>query len=200
MGRLNRRTARLTNGHRQRGDTLVEVMIALGVLGLIMVATTTIINRSLLGVMNAVERTAARADVNSQVEMLRYVFDTQDGLNSAVVEQIINATPTGDTGTLSNRGCSIGSGGFYLSKTTNPSQPVKFTEYNNVGNVADAVFASPTPGKGIWIEGVKSDHGGDSVPGYIDFYVRACWSPYTSTQVGQGRLESTVRVYYKEGE
>ena len=36
------------------------------------------------------------------------------------------------------------------------------------------------------------------MPGYIDFYVRACWSPYASEEIGQGRLESAVRVYYRE--
>ena len=65
MKRLWNRDRR-TCGSHQRGDTLVEVAIAMAVLGLVLAATMTIINRSLLSVMNAVERTGARGEVNSQ--------------------------------------------------------------------------------------------------------------------------------------
>ena len=143
------------NGSNQRGDTLVEVAIAMAVLGLVLAATMTIINRSLLSVMNAVERTGARGEVNSQVEMLRYVFDTQSGINKAVANQIVDSTGTAD---ISDNGCSAGAGSFYLT-----------TQSISEDNI-----------------------------GYVDFYVRACWSPYASNEVGQGRLESIVRVYLSE--
>ena len=55
----------------QRGDTLVEVTIAFAVLGLVLGATSAIVNRSLLNIMNATERTTARGEVNSQAELLR---------------------------------------------------------------------------------------------------------------------------------
>ena len=70
MKRLWNRDRR-TSGSHQRGDTLVEVAIAMAVLGLVLAATMTVINRSLLGVMNAVEGTGAGGGVNLQVEMLR---------------------------------------------------------------------------------------------------------------------------------
>lgn len=185
----------------QRGDTLVEVAIAMAVLGLVLAATMTIINRSLLSVMNAVERTSARGEVNSQVEMLRYVFDTQGGVNKTVAREIIEHTGTAD---VSDDGCSAGSSAFYLTTRTISSDditPIQRNTYTANALVADTVYGAPhaVDNGGIWIEGTKHlTDVSSGVPGYIDFYVRACWSPYASNEVGQGRLESIVRVYLSE--
>ena len=193
-----RKSWKSNNHKKQRGDTLVEVAIAMAVLGVILASTMMVVNRSLLGVMNAVERTAIRGSVNSQIEMLKYVFDTQGGVNNSVAQQIINKTPVGDSddaASLDDRGCQIGSGGFYLGKTTDADRPIEMVDYSNVSNPAESVVAKPSAGNGIWIEGIKHS-GSGGVPGYIDFFVRACWSPYASNEVGQGRSESVVRVYY----
>lgn len=188
------------NNKSQRGDTLVEVAIAMAVLGLVLASTLTVINRSLYGVMNAVERTAARGEVNSQVEMLRYVFDTQTGINRQVANDIIDMTKNSTDSGMSNiasRGCAVGSGGFYLGMSNDATEPISVTKYDATDSVADNVAAAPHPGDGIWVEGVKHGPSG-SVPGYIDFYVRACWTPRIAQEIGQGRLESTIRVYYRE--
>lgn len=190
---------RSKNNKSQRGDTLVEVTIAMAVLGLVLASTLTVINRSLYGVMNAVERTAARGEVNSQVEMLRYVFDTQAGVNRQVANDIIGMTKNSTDSSaadIASRGCAVGSGGFYLSMSNDAAKPISVAGYGNTDSVADSVAAAPYPGNGIWVEGVKHDPSG-SVPGYIDFYVRACWTPHIAQEIGQGRLESTVRVYYR---
>ena len=184
----------------QCGDTLVEVTIAMAVLGLVLAATMTIINRSLLSVMNAVERTSARGEVNSQVEMLRYVFDTQSGVNKTVAQQIIDSTGTAD---VSDNGCSAGSGAFYLTQRTinkDDITPIQRNVYTANDMVANTVAGAPHAINegGIWIEGTKHEATSSGVPGYIDFFVRACWSPYASNEVGQGRLESIVRVYLSE--
>ncbi|MDO4271936.1 MAG: type II secretion system protein [Candidatus Saccharibacteria bacterium] len=188
---------RMQRINKQRGDTLVEVTIAMAVLGLILASTMAIINRSLLGVMNAVERTSTRMAVDSQVEMLRYVFDTQTGDNRETAEAIISRVGT-DAGVIS-RGCSSSNNGFYLVTNSGTSgSPVKVNWLAANTAIADTVYAAPTAGNGVWVEGVKHAPSG-SVPGYIDFYARACWSPYGAREVGQGRIESTVRVYYKGG-
>ena len=50
----------------ERGDTLVEVTVAMAVLGLMLAASLAVINRGLMGVSNAVERTSVRASLSSQ--------------------------------------------------------------------------------------------------------------------------------------
>lgn len=181
---------------KQRGDTLIEVTIAMAVLGLILASTMTVINRSLLGVMNAVERTAIRGEVDAQMELLRYVFDTQTGINEEVADQVVASTGSGN---VADKGCSSGNGGFYLKINTGDdaaTKPVTLTQYRNVDNVANGVWGKPAAGNGIWIEGRKTD--GGELNDYIDFYVRACWSPYASREIGQGRMESIMRVSITE--
>ena len=191
----------------ERGDTLVEVTVAMAVLGLMLAASLAVLNRGLMGVSNAVERTSVRASLSSQAELLRYVFD-DPVTNKNVYEQILKRTKPNNN--LGQNGCEIGGGGFYLSvnnKTgTSPVEPVEMHELDpaKTQQLANNVYGQPEAGRignsnesnGIWIEGDK--HGvQNGMPGYIDFYVRACWTPHAAQQPGSGRMESNVRVYYK---
>ena len=184
----------------ERGDTLVEVTVAMAVLGL-MLASLAIINRSLMGVSNAVERTSARASLNTEVELLRYIFDDQV-TNKKLVDDIVSKTQSDQK--VEGRGCEIGTNSFTLYYDTgNQAAPVAKNELTPDDKVAEHVGGKPGisqqgPHNGIWIEGYKRPGGaGNSMPGYIDFYVRACWTPYAAQQLGSGRMEANVRVYYK---
>lgn len=191
----------------ERGDTLVEVTVAMAVLGLMLAASLAVINRGLMGVSNAVERTSVRASLSSQAELLRYVFD-DPVTNKVTYENILKRT--NPNASLGKNGCEIGNNsGFYLSvnnKTGTP--PVEMHELNkaDTADLTNNVYGQPEAGevgnnsgvsRGIWIEGDKHDAQGD-MPGYIDFYVRACWTPHAAQQPGSGRMESNVRVYYKK--
>lgn len=191
----------------ERGDTLVEVTVAMAVLGLMLAASLAVINRGLMGVSNAVERTSVRASLSSQAELLRYVFD-DPVTNKEAYKWILDHT--GSNVSLGQNGCEIVGGGFYLSvnnKTGTP--PVEIHELDSVdtNKLTNNVYGQPEAGevgnnsgvsRGIWIEGDKHDGQKDGMPGYIDFYVRACWTPHAAQQPGSGRMESNVRVYYKK--
>ena len=185
----------------ERGDTLVEVTVAMAVLGLMLAASLAIINRSLMGISNAVERTSARASLNTEVELLRYIFDDQV-TNKKLVDDIVE-NHTGTDTKIKDRGCEIGQqGGFTLYSTIDPTAPVGKNDLSPDDKVAEKVNGKPGISKqgqhnGIWIEGDKHD-GQNGMPGYIDFYVRACWTPHAAQQLGSGRMESNVRVYYKK--
>ncbi len=184
----------------ERGDTLVEVTVAMAVLGLMLAASLAIINRSLMGVSNAVERTSIRASLNTEVELLRYIFDDQVA-NKKLVDDIVNNTKSNQN--VESRGCEIGDKSFTLYDTGNQAEPVAKNEFTPDYKVAEHVGGKPGISRqgqhnGIWIEGDKHPGGaGNSMPGYIDFYVRACWTPYAAQQPGSGRMEANVRVYYK---
>lgn len=189
----------------ERGDTLVEVTVAMAVLGLMLAASLAVINRGLMGVSNAVERTSVRASLSSQAELLRYVFD-DPVTNKEAYKWILDHT--GSNVSLGQNGCEIGGGGFYLSvnnKTGTPPVEIYELDPAKTKQLTDNVYGQPEAGRignsnksnGIWIEGDKHDGQGD-MPGYIDFYVRACWTPHAAQQPGSGRMESNVRVYYKK--
>lgn len=190
----------------ERGDTLVEVTVAMAVLGLMLAASLAVINRGLMGVSNAVKRTSVRASLSSQAELLRYVFD-DPVTNQETYEKILKRTPpTQPNGNLGQKGCEIGNGsGFYLSvnnKTGTPPVEIHELDSAKTQQLTNNVYGQPEAGDnkgaslGIWIEGDKHD-GQNGMPGYIDFYVRACWTPHAAQQPGSGRMESNVRVYYK---
>lgn len=191
----------------ERGDTLVEVTVAMAVLGLMLAASLAVINRGLMGVSNAVERTSVRASLSSQAELLRYVFD-DPVTNEVTYKKILGRTKPNNN--LGQNGCEIGNGsGFYLSVGSG-TLPVEMHALNpaNTTELANNVYGQPEAAggknvngnedsRGIWIEGDKHDGQKDGMPGYIDFYVRACWTPHAAQQPGSGRMESNVRVYYK---
>lgn len=187
----------------ERGDTLVEVTVAMAVLGLMLAASLAVINRGLMGVSNAVERTSVRASLSSQAELLRYVFD-DPVTNKVTYDKILDPKRTKPNASLGQNGCEIGNGGFYLS-VGNGALPVEMHELDpaKTKQLADNVYGQPEAGddkrvsRGIWIEGDKHDGQQNGMPGYIDFYVRACWTPHAAQQPGSGRMESNVRVYYK---
>ena len=187
----------------ERGDTLVEVTVAMAVLGLMLAASLAVINRGLMGVSNAVERTSVRASLSSQAELLRYVFD-DPVTNKEAYKWILDHT--GSNVSLGQNGCKIGGGGFYLSvnnKTGTPPVEIHELDWADTNKLANNVYGQPEAGdnkgvsRGIWIEGDKHDVQQNGMPGYIDFYVRACWTPHAAQQPGSGRMESNVRVYYK---
>lgn len=189
----------------ERGDTLVEVTVAMAVLGLMLAASLAVINRGLMGVSNAVERTSVRASLSSQAELLRYVFDDPVA-NEATYKAILGRTKPNNS--LGQNGCKIGNNsGFYLSVNKTGTPPVEMHELDSADtdHLANNVYGQPEAGRignsnksqGIWIEGDKHNAQGD-MPGYIDFYVRACWTPHAAQQPGSGRMESNVRVYYKK--
>ena len=192
----------------ERGDTLVEVTVAMAVLGLMLAASLAVINRGLMGVSNAVERTSVRASLSSQAELLRYVFD-DPVTNKDVYDKILILSRTQPNNNLGQKGCEIGNNsGFYLSvnnKTGTPPVEMHELDSADTAHLTNNVYGQPEAGdnngngvsQGIWIEGDKHDVQGD-MPGYIDFYVRACWTPHAAQQPGSGRMESNVRVYYKK--
>lgn len=67
---------------KQRGDTIIEVMIALAVLGLAFAISYATANRSLQTARNAEEHSEALQYVDSQLELMR-----RDGADSALYQQ-----------------------------------------------------------------------------------------------------------------
>lgn len=57
----------------ERGDTLIEVAIAMAVLGAVALLTFTTMNSSLLSIMDSTQRTSVQQKVNSQIEMINYI-------------------------------------------------------------------------------------------------------------------------------
>lgn len=184
MSRVKRRSL-------ERGDTLVEVAIAFSVLGIVLAGTSAIINRSLLSITNSVERTEARAEVNAQVELLRYVVSDYKGASSDTYKQITEMT---NANVDADQGCTASNNAYYL-KWDDSKKSVALEELANKGeDQSNAADGAPHAGRGIWIDAKRGSTRSTKAPGYIDFYVRACWTPYLAQSLGEGHLETIVRI------
>lgn len=172
-----------SKGFNQRGDTLIEVMLALSVLGIVSVTTMSIMNRSTLQAMDTVERTAVRSDINSQIELLNY---TRDHYQSSEAWGQIVARKTTDIAAVNDADkCKPSSSSFYL---TQDGDGVKV---NTDGIVANNPNGRATPGNGIWIDAVYVSS--DPIP-YYSFYVKACWTRAGNNHV-TASSSTVARIY-----
>lgn len=172
----------------ERGDTLVEVMLAISVLGIVVVGTMTIMNKSTLQMMDTLERTAVRTSINSQAELLNYVRDSSKG-ESSTVWTTIKSRSTTSTSTISDACKYTSTTSFYLSRSNDSADTVTLTAINSNAKAKNTT-GKAVAGTGIWIDAVRSN--GGTIP-YIDFYIRACWTRLASG--ADSRSATIVRLY-----
>lgn len=173
---------------RMRGDTLIEVLLAIVVLGAVIVGSITIMSRGLLAAQTAMEHSQVRQYINGQFEMLRKLRDDYARDSSSTNAQVWRDVVTGipETVTLSySNDCTLNQpdNDFYLTPGTSSINRSTYT-----GNAPDTVAM---PGQGLWIEAKKSPVGLSQA--YVDFVVRACW--YGSGSEAQQRTVTAVRLY-----
>lgn len=175
--------------HRERGDTLIEVIFATAVLALIIVISLTIMNSGTAQAQRAVEGTFVRQELDSQADLLRFARDSYinhdagaDILWNAILGQRVSTVLNFDAISSASRDCTPPGGqkAFYL-ETGGGKVEVKF-DFTPPETYAQA-------GKGMWIEATPTTPGAS----YVDFYLYACWnSPAGTNKSTSGTI---VRLY-----
>jgi prepilin-type N-terminal cleavage/methylation domain-containing protein len=150
---------------RQRGDTIVEVMIVLAVLGLAFAISYATANRGVLQARNAEEHSEALGILDGQVEELRAAFSQNDP----------HLTPTPPTEYF----CMDVSTGAYTgfgSNTVPPSdEQDSFTEYPNGADDPDTPqtgSCQQTPESFPYYVSISYAQPTPTLPGYYDLLVR----------------------------
>lgn len=176
----------------ERGDTLVEVLIAIAVLSTAIVGGLGIMNFGYGIANNAVERTQVQASMNSQLSMISYARDayiqaeqqpSSGGARAwqAIMSHVTNGAPNTS---VCNGVTPQPSGGFYIKEDIATFDTASVTAYNGTAATTLAL-----PGSGMWIEGRKA---GGAV-NYVDFYVKSCWS---AVGAGSDQMSRTVMRLY----
>lgn len=115
---------------KQRGDTIVEVLIAMAVLGSVLVGSISIANKSLLRIQMAQERTGAQKVAQQSVEkMSRLVLLDPSNVNPAtpVPDFCIKSDYTKQTSPTTNALCKDGIYTTVISRSiTSPDNLVTF--------------------------------------------------------------------------
>lgn len=190
---------RLTTRRSERGDTLIEVLLAMAILSAIIVGAITMMNRGHAIARDSLERSQVTALMTEQAEILRYVRDSYDPSKPAPLvppASLWKDLVDNWTATAENAGCKTNTNPFYLQKSLNPSGEVepKLVDFDestiNVGS-SNYVETHAKPGNGLWVE-AEPPAGAGGVE-YIDFHIKGCWSP--SGEGPQQEAKTIVRLY-----
>jgi type II secretory pathway pseudopilin PulG len=194
----------------QRGDTIIEVMLAFVVFGVLSISAIAVMNRGVAGAQDSLETTLVRQEMDAQAETLRFLhqayLDSPTGAGSAarfasimttkLVQNdasgfgdpsCVNAIPNGGGRTFI---LNPSNGGVQGVAAISPASVAGATPYAEVTYNPDGTFRRAY---GLWIEAVE---GGDVDPGqpkFIDFHIRACW--YSASNEMPRTLGTVVRLY-----
>ncbi len=205
---------------RERGDTLIEVLVAVTVLSLVVTLCYTVMTRGFSYGQVALERNVTQNMVNGQISILRDIYARQSEAvrsgNSGSVEdwnlvasRVVDDNgllaggsplrPSGPTGARTvalnnaNTACQRNSGAFYFGVNDEGVLQTTPTALPDIVPPASPVRAATYPnyGDGMWIEGYKLQENSGGV--YYDFYVKACWDAAIGSQ--RQSILTTVRFY-----
>jgi len=170
--------------YRQRGDTLVEVLMSIVVLSIVIVGAVTLMTRGLQAIQIALEHSETRQEINSQIELLKFLrnqYATNSSSSDAATWVSILSTSNSNQTDYST-GCAVTGAksgtAFYLTKTAGTIQ-------KNVFDISQKPPTYATAGNGLWVEATPST---GITPAYVDIVVRACWQGSGAT----GALQQTV--------
>jgi prepilin-type N-terminal cleavage/methylation domain-containing protein len=175
--------------YKQRGDTLVEVLMSIVVLSLVIVGAVTLMTRGLQATQIALEHSEVRQEVNSQIELLKYLRNqyvlSSTSADAATWLSIISSSNISATDYTSSCIVTPAKAGtaFYLNKPSG-------TVVKNTFDINQKPPTYATAGKGVWIEATPSN---SITPAYVDFVVRACWQGSGAT--AQQQTVTALRLY-----
>lgn len=191
---------------RQRGDTIIEVMIAVTIFSLVAVGSITIMNHGIAASQRSLEITQVRQQIDAQAEMLRfihhqYMADPSNMEHAAAWNALLADAGTGASRFVNDEPtCSaIPSAGYAL----NPANLAMITAYSMdttngtpppYSQVVQGPTVDTTASYGLWIEAVNPARDPLQPTRYADFHIRTCW--YTVGQSTPITLGTIVRLYY----
>lgn len=179
---------------RERGDSLLEVMLSISVIAMISVGSMTVMQRGNATMLIMLTRTQARASLNSQTELLSYLQTISPNTYKALFECsgswpscASSTSGTTDAQTASKSSSATSRAFFVDSSSGTPT-----VKSAGSANCANTTPTAATNG-GVWIDAI---HYAVSQP-YTDFYIKACWAPAGTDRETKSTSISIVRIYDK---
>lgn len=180
---------------RQRGDTLIEVLIAISVFSLLVIGALAIMARGSAAAQVSLETTLVRQEIDAQAESLRYLHDSYVAAYGSTIpagsaaarwqslmanNALVSTAPASDFSQKGTTTCPAGptnrrfiiNPNFTRVVVDGASNP--FVQASSYAQVTGDTMAG-TKARGMWIEAVKSPNQDGNI-GYVDFHIRACWT------------------------
>lgn len=190
-------------GGAPRGDTIIEVMLAITIFSMVVVGALLLMNQSMAIAQRSVEITQVRAQIDAQAEMIRHVHQRYIANPSANAsssslwgdikkQAVANVQYAGDRAVTNGSKCptqrSDIEGFFLLREGAQQGTFNRVTQYEPPSTYAklDGQIA-----RGLWAQIVKV-RGGDAQNAY-DVYIQACWDSVGSD--APVTIGTIVRLY-----
>ena len=186
----------------QRGDTLIEVVLAFAIFAMAAVSTIALINSGLATTQRNLETTLVRQQIDAQAEILRHLRDTPDAAWSSIIAP---ANLVNQPSALANSCKTLESSdkAFYVQPTVDADNPENTsfarTEASSPHYVKPVTYAKinysdgATRSEGIWIQATKAEGNAANTITAYDIYIHACWdSVGVNTPMTLGTI---VRIY-----
>lgn len=158
----------------QRGDTIIEVLLATVVISIVIAGAYTLTNRATRINQSAIERTAASNIMREQIELIRGARTAGPESEVWIAASDLAVSSAPDYGD-----CVAPSNAFYIDPNLNSFDNDAFViPYNNTTNY-DGLFR-------VWAEGYEPSDG------FIDFHVRVCWQGIGGE--GEQRASLVMRI------
>lgn len=173
-----------------KGDTIVEVLLAMAVLSTVLFGSWAIINKATQISAAARQRVVMVNQLKEQAEILKNMYATDA---SAVTDRTLHSTssPAITVPSISTADASltVNPCDATYNGVVNGKSPANAFYLDQVNNVIQPVISAKKlqtyPNAKVWIQ--LNDTSGT----YMDFYIRACWE--TSDRQGQDSSQIVVR-------
>ena len=191
---------RVVRRQHEQGDTLIEVLLALSVFGIVVVGAFSIMQKGAAQMYDDLERTQVRMLIDQQIESLIYARDQQLLKRTAEGAAQVQANPAhaaaaqvwADISRVDERAPTADACGVDVAHTffiVSENGVLKLKRLTS-GTPATA-SGFPAPGTGLLVYYQNSPV--TNPVKYKDFYIKACWEP-TSSRV-TSVVSSVVRLY-----
>ena len=195
-----------------RGDTLIEVLIAVTVFSLVAVGGLSVMNSGAATAQRSLEITLVRQEIDAQAEAIRFL---NASYVSSYVKGLLKSSYTGqaatwlnlptntfvsDFGVDGNNKCPTPpANSFVINTRTLQAQLISSTSadaghsitYAKVNFDDTANTQKITSVDGLWVEAIRG--GSTDNTDYLDFNIRACWD--SLGQATPVTLGTIVRLY-----
>lgn len=187
----------------QRGDTIIEALLAFTVFSLVSVGAMTVMNQATNASQRSLEITLVRQQVDAQAEALRaaqQAFWRAGNPSSTEWSKIALSGSTNNSVVFtSDSDCptrsTLNSNRVFIMNPTDATLVTGASWYNNIDTANPLPYArvSGANSYGIWIERAYKASGAANAPSSYDFTVRACWFGAGMNRPMQ--IKTSVRLY-----
>lgn len=188
----------------QKGDTLIELVLAFAIFSIAAVSALAVMNRGIALSQHSLETTLARQQMDTQAETIRYLRDTSSPLWDTIKNRADNNVKVAP---LAPTTCpdaadilAVGNGlhGFFVSRDAGTGDfilvDVDNGNFSQPSTYARIDYSAPHA-YGLWVQVAKAEDGNLAIKAY-DVYIHACWESVAMTNV-PATLGTIVRIYDK---